>query len=333
MASAAHRAKESGVLRVGWSDDDDRSQEAVSWSDTDVVPADLLATVFVQLGMIDGHDTLVFVVPLVCKTWQMVCQERVIKVDVSLRLLREPAQRWRFVGENPALLHTAGTRNLNPAPDQSCAARAIVGRFRSMKLHLRLWWDVTDAMLGQIASGCPEVTSVDLTWCENVTAVGLAKLATGCPHLTSLNLELCRQLTDEGLEKIGDGCPKLAMLDIGFCTNITDASLARIAAGCPNLTSLNLESCCKVTVTGLTKIVAGCPNLNSLNLASCANATDAWLEAIAAGCPTLKELDLSMCENVTDVGAMVVATGCPLLSSFKYGLENAWHNQFQWPNQ
>jgi hypothetical protein len=58
--------------------------------------------------------------------------------------------------------------------------------------------------------------------------VGLEKVAAGCPNLTSLNLSHCKNLTDVGLEKVVVGCPKLTSLNLSNCVQVTDAGLEKL---------------------------------------------------------------------------------------------------------
>jgi hypothetical protein len=45
----------------------------------------------------------------------------------------------------------------------------------------------------------------------------------GYPNLQTLNLDYCRNITDAGLMEVGRGCPNLQTLNLWNCTNITDA--------------------------------------------------------------------------------------------------------------
>ena len=58
-------------------------------------------------------------------------------------------------------------------------------------------WDlgVDNTKLMTIASGCPQLQSLNIIYCEDITDAGIKALATGCPQLQSLNISYCRNGT------------------------------------------------------------------------------------------------------------------------------------------
>ena len=64
-----------------------------------------------------------------------------------------------------------------------------------------------------------------ISWDLNVDNAKLMTIANGCPQLQSLNICNCYNITDAGIIALATGCPQLQSLDISqgyFITNITD---------------------------------------------------------------------------------------------------------------
>ena len=70
------------------------------------------------------------------------------------------------------------------------------------------------AAVRAIVEACPQLTSIDLSGCTNISAKGLCAIVGGCPQLTSINLS---------------------------GTGISSVVVRAIANGCPQLTSINLN--------------------------------------------------------------------------------------------
>ena len=63
-------------------------------------------------------------------------------------------------------------------------------------------------------------------------------MASGCKQLTTLNLGLCSKITDEALVTVTSRCPLLTKLTLAGCRNITDAAVVTVASGRPLLTMI-----------------------------------------------------------------------------------------------
>ncbi|KNC55706.1 uncharacterized protein AMSG_12420 [Thecamonas trahens ATCC 50062] len=150
-----------------------------------------------------------------------------------------------------------------------------------------------------VAEMCPNLTSLDLNGCFNITDAAVVALAGGCPNLTSLRLYNCSNITDAAVVALAGGCPNLTSLGLRNCSNITDAAVVALTGGCPNLTSLYLNNCSNITDAAVVALAGGCPNLTSLDLCNCSNITDAAVVALTGGCPNLTSLRLDYCSKVT----------------------------------
>ena len=78
----------------------------------------------------------------------------------------------------------------------------------------------------------------------------LISIANGLPQLQSLNIIHCDNITDEGIRALANGLPKLQSLDISNCANITDAGIRALARGLSQLQSLNIMCCRNITDEG-----------------------------------------------------------------------------------
>ena len=137
-------------------------------------------------------------------------------------------------------------------------------------------WDlvVDNVQLISIANGLPQLQSLNLSSCWNITDEGPRALANGLPQLQSLNISSCWNITDEGPRALANGLPQLQSLDISYCGNITDEGLRALASGLPQLQSLNISECNKITDAGIRALARGLPQLHSLNISGCRNITD-----------------------------------------------------------
>ena len=113
-----------------------------------------------------------------------------------------------------------------------------------------------------------------------MTDEGVGNLAAGCPQLSSLNLTSCSKVTDEGVGKLAAGCPQLCWLGLVRCYEVTDNRVAKLAAGCLQLSELYVRGCLKVTDNGMGMLAAGCAKLSLLDV--CDYASDASDESKAS---------------------------------------------------
>ena len=61
------------------------------------------------------------------------------------------------------------------------------------------------------------------------------KESMGCPQLSYLNLEFCDKITDEGVIALADNCLQLSSLDLGRHNKITDDGVTMLREARPNI--------------------------------------------------------------------------------------------------
>ena len=106
----------------------------------------------------------------------------------------------------------------------------------------------TDHILWQVAQNCPELTSITLSDCNNVTALGLRSLSMGLGYnLESINLSKCGSFTDAFIGVLTVRFYALKLINLSYCSQISNTALQSISRGCSStLESLNLSFCTQV---------------------------------------------------------------------------------------
>ena len=199
---------------------------------------------------------------------------------------------------------------------------------------------------------------VELFDCTAIDADGLSSIAMLCPNVTTMNLSMCGQMTDDALQLLGEHCTVLSDLTLTGCflvsdsgfsglfsglgdkltrfrleyaSNLSDAGLMALSEQCPSLASLHLNVCTRVsdegllhlnhfkqlqflhlsglgdnvTVDALTALITqhGC-NLKTLALDDFQQMNDDVFHLIAVACENLELLSLESCTGITPEGAI-----------------------------
>lgn len=143
-------------------------------------------------------------------------------------------------------------------------------------------------------------------------------------YLTSLNLSYCQDVTDESLAALGQMAPSLKSLAISDCNQLTHLGLSWLVNGCSGLTALDISSCEKVDNRGVSSL-ARLPRLKALMIDQLfdrwtsihTNITCETLKLISDSCTELVCLSIKNCQIVPEsIGAFV--NNCPSLSAFRF---------------
>ena len=146
------------------------------------------------------------------------------------------------------------------------------------------------------------LTSIDLTGCQNISNEGVTAIAEGCHKLTSINLSGCSNISNVVLSTLAEGCHQLTSIDLSHCDGISDEGLLALAERCHQLTSINLYFCSIITDIGISALAEGCHQLTSINLSYCHRISDIGVSALAEGCRQLTSINLSFCNSISDIG-------------------------------
>ncbi|MQL77713.1 hypothetical protein Taro_010123 [Colocasia esculenta] len=158
--------------------------------------------------------------------------------------------------EKIEMVHTKLGRGVWPA--DLFANRTI----RSLNLASNRCLD--DNTLQHIAAVCPQLRSLDLNYCWDVTGEGLGKVGEVCREVRDLSMKGCSKIKNLGT---GSGFLKLETLQVGG-SGFEDEALLSIAANCKQLSWLHLTGCSGVTKKGVKEIVRKCQRLQQLSMGS-----------------------------------------------------------------
>ncbi|EEB10384.1 fbxl14, putative [Pediculus humanus corporis] len=224
---------------------------------------------------------------------------RAAQVCVAWRDAAYHKSVWRGV---EAKLHL---RRANPSLFSSLVRRGIRRvQVLSLKRSLR-----------DVVQGIPNLDSLNLSGCYNVTDIGLSHaFVTTLPTLTELNLSLCKQVTDTSLGRIAQYLTNLEVLELGGCCNVTNTGLLLVGWGLKKLKRLNLRSCWHISDQGISHLAGpnpdvgdGNPALEYLGLQDCQRLSDEALRHVSVGLTGLKSINLSFCVSITDSGLKYLA--------------------------
>eukprot|EP00049_Salpingoeca_infusionum_P014613 m.276290 g.276290 ORF g.276290 m.276290 type:complete len:346 (+) comp15712_c0_seq7:700-1737(+) len=108
------------------------------------------------------------------------------------------------------------------------------------------------------------------------------------PNLTSLSLAGCCNLTDDGVVGTVLLCPTLLTLNLDQCYIISDASLRAIGSNCLDLTCITLNDCINVTDVGLLEMARSILHLQHVELSNCSGVSQACIDNMLGSGITVK---------------------------------------------
>ena len=125
--------------------------------------------------------------------------------------------------------------------------------------------NVTDELGELLANYCPNITTLKLEGCQDITYEFIKPLGKNCRQLSVLNIGNCPKITEKIIKKLTRHDQKydfqLTALDVSGLA-LTDQLLNSlgITQG-KTLMTLNLSQCQKITQNGVTALSKSCPNL------------------------------------------------------------------------
>jgi hypothetical protein len=156
---------------------------------------------------------------------------------------------------------------------------------------------VDDAGITALAKGCPELHTLGLRYCYQISSVGVISVARNCPNLTFLDVGSCVGVDDGAVLALSESCFKLKHIDFLGLRKITDAAFVPFARSHPNLESVNLQGCDMLSDDSVAAVAETARmNLTHLDVSSVDELGDQSLHSLAKHCLNLRSADFTFCQ-------------------------------------
>ncbi|KAM5271649.1 F-box/LRR-repeat protein 15 [Ctenodactylus gundi] len=237
--------------------------------------------------------------------WEDVLLPHVLNLIPLRQLLR--LQRVSRAFRALVQLHLAGLRRFDAAEVGPHISRAALARLlrdaeglQSLALAPCREW-LSDEDLVPVLARNPQLRSVALAGCGQLSRRALGALTEGCPRLRRLSLAHCDWVDGLALRGLADRCPALEELDLTACRQLKDEAIVYLAqrrgAG---LRSLSLAVNANVGDTAVQELARNCPQLEHLDLTGCLRVGSDSIRTLAEYCPALRSLRVRHCHHVAE---------------------------------
>ncbi|CAN0919714.1 F-box/LRR-repeat protein 4 [Linum grandiflorum] len=145
---------------------------------------------------------------------------------------------------------------------------------------------LSDECLKRVASSCPDLEVLNLSYCPNITEDGVTEVLRKCIRVRHLEISRCVGIASL---TINFELPKLEVLKAQGSI-LDDEALGTIAERCKGILHLDLESCLSVSKEGLGRVVENCRRLREINLRCCENVDINTVALMAFKRPSLRKI-------------------------------------------
>ncbi|KAI0533150.1 F-box domain-containing protein [Xylaria digitata] len=204
-----------------------------------------------------------------------------------------------------------GCRNF----ERSTLHNLIRSNNKLTNLNLASMTAVTNSTCKIISQHCPQLETLNLSWCKHMDARGIKMIVLGCPKLKDLRAGEIKGFESIEVAKAIFKTNNLQHLVLSGCADLTDDSLKTMIHGLQpetdiltdrpivpprKLRHLDLSRCSQLTDSGVKVLGNLVPELEGLQLNGCKELTDAALEPIIASTPRLTHLELEDLSELTN---------------------------------
>jgi F-box/leucine-rich repeat protein 2/20 len=245
--------------------------------------------------------------------------------DLNLRGCVQLREQWNKHGFIDACQNLENFSLEGCRIDRTSIHCFLLQNSRLVHVNLSGLTGATNAAMKILASHCPRVEVLNISWCNNIDNRGLKKVVEGCPKLRDLRAGEVRGWDDVELMTELFKRNTLETLVLMNCDSLNDESLTALFEGNGEeidiltdrpmvpprrLKHLDLTRCRSITDTGLNSLVDNVPSLEALHLSKCGNLTDDSLMSLLPTMPILTHLDIEELENLTNEVLKTLAE-CP----------------------
>lgn len=198
---------------------------------------------------------------------------------------------------------------------------------------------ISDAGLSHICGGftAKEMTSLDVSFCREITDFSIITLADQCPNLKFLNLTGLSRITDEGMRAICAKCWHLVTLiaedvfllndDAFWFDREYDGRRAADENMLTSLVTLNLRDCVNITDHAILGLAQRCVKMEHLVIRGCDKLTNTSLYHMYTPqlshkypmCDSFRSLDVSYCAHIDATAIIELLRHCGVLEKLDIG--------------
>ncbi|KAG9198756.1 hypothetical protein G6514_009620 [Epicoccum nigrum] len=235
--------------------------------------------------------------------------------DLNLRGCVQLRERWNMNGFLEACQNLENFSLEGCRIDKSSIHTFLLSNTRLVHINLSGLAGATNSAMKIIATNCPRVEVLNISWCSNIDNKGLSKVIQGCPKLRDLRAGEVRGWDDVELMNELFTRNTLERLVLMNCDSLNDESLAALIEGVDqevdlltdrpivpprNLKHLDLTRCRTITDVGAKTLVGNVPFLEGLQLSKCGGLTDDTLTSLFPTVPVLTHLDMEELDNLSN---------------------------------
>ncbi|XP_038058124.1 uncharacterized protein LOC119729581 [Patiria miniata] len=126
--------------------------------------------------------------------------------------------------------------------------------------------NISDSTLTRIAKYLGEkITTLEISWCEEISDMGLTEIASHCTSLETLTLRQCRMSADT-LMSLAWNCNRLSSLNMSGVENLTDGVAQAMAPSLRHLKKLDVSWNSDLTDAAISSVMSCCPLIVELYL-------------------------------------------------------------------
>ncbi|KAH9898915.1 hypothetical protein F4778DRAFT_176879 [Xylariomycetidae sp. FL2044] len=174
---------------------------------------------------------------------------------------------------------------------------------------------VTNSTCKIISQHCPQLETINVSWCKHMDARGIKMMVVGCPKLRDLRAGEIKGFEQLDVAQAIFRTNRLERLVLNGCAELTDDALKTMVHGVRpemdiltdrpivperKLRHLDLSRCSRLTNDGVKAMGYLVPRLEGLRLSGCSALTDSALEPILASTPRLTHLELEDVPELTN---------------------------------
>jgi len=235
--------------------------------------------------------------------------------DLNLRGCVQLREQWNKKGLADACRNLENFSLQGCRIDRSTIHCFLLQNSRLVHVNLSGLAGATNSAMKILATQCPRVEHLNISWCNNIDTRGLRRVVEGCPKLRDLRAGEVRGWDDVDFMHELFKRNTLERLVLMNCDSLNDDSLAALIHGIDSeidiltdrpivpprkLKHLDLTRCRGITDTGVMTLIGNVPLLEGLQLSKCHSLTDAALTSLLPTIPLLTHLDIEELDGLTN---------------------------------